>query len=162
MARGACVFTSNVNGQFQKAGFPDEKIVDVHGSIHYLQCLVPCGPHIWPAEALEPVVDEARCELLSPVPVCPYCGAVARPNILMFGDASYLSGCRVQKAKALEHWLEQARRPVVIEIGAGDDMPTVRRFGEAVGTTLIRINPEAQPVHQGRFISLRATALQAL
>lgn len=162
MAHGAFVFTSNVDGQFQKAGFPDEKIMDVHGSIHHLQCLAPCGPNIWSAESLEPVVDETRCELLSPVPACLYCGGVARPNILMFNDASYLSGRRIQKAKTLEHWLERARRPVVIEIGAGNDIPTVRRFGEAVGATLIRINPDSRPIRQGRIISLQTTGLTAL
>ena len=30
--------TSNVDGQFQKAGYPADKIYEVHGSIHYLQC----------------------------------------------------------------------------------------------------------------------------
>lgn len=35
----ARVFTSNVDGQFQKAGFP--KVAEVHGSIHHLQCTLP-------------------------------------------------------------------------------------------------------------------------
>ena len=30
------IFTSNVDGQFQKAGFSEKKIVEVHGSIHHL------------------------------------------------------------------------------------------------------------------------------
>ncbi len=36
MARGAFVFTSNVDGQFQKAGFSEERIEEHHGSIHRL------------------------------------------------------------------------------------------------------------------------------
>ena len=35
------VFTSNVDGQFQKAGFQGSQIFECHGSIHYLQC--PCN-----------------------------------------------------------------------------------------------------------------------
>jgi NAD-dependent SIR2 family protein deacetylase len=35
------VVTSNVDGQFQKAGFPEDKIFEVHGSIHFLQCEYP-------------------------------------------------------------------------------------------------------------------------
>src|SRR3990170_4287678 len=31
------VVTSNVDGQFQKAGFREEEILEVHGSIHHLQ-----------------------------------------------------------------------------------------------------------------------------
>lgn len=37
------VFTSNVDGQFQSAGFQEENIFECHGSIHFLQCLANCG-----------------------------------------------------------------------------------------------------------------------
>jgi len=37
-ALASFVFTSNVDGQFQKAGFDPERIAEVHGSIHHLQC----------------------------------------------------------------------------------------------------------------------------
>ena len=37
------VVTSNVDGQFQKAGFAEENILEVHGSIHHLQCIRPCS-----------------------------------------------------------------------------------------------------------------------
>jgi len=58
---GAFVFTSNVDGQFQKAGFDREAIVECHGSIHSLQCARPCGPGIWPADELEPDIDAQAC-----------------------------------------------------------------------------------------------------
>lgn len=32
------IFTSNVDGQFQKAGFDEDKIYECHGSIHHMQC----------------------------------------------------------------------------------------------------------------------------
>ena len=41
------VVTSNVDGQFQKAGFAGENILEVHGSIHHLQCTRPCSRAIW-------------------------------------------------------------------------------------------------------------------
>ena len=41
------IFTSNVDGQFQKAGFDENKIYEVHGSIHYLQCIKICSDEIW-------------------------------------------------------------------------------------------------------------------
>src|SRR4029079_121117 len=37
MPAGAFVFTSNVDGHFQKAGFADDHILECHGSIHHLQ-----------------------------------------------------------------------------------------------------------------------------
>jgi NAD-dependent SIR2 family protein deacetylase len=50
MKHGCWVFTSNVDGQFQKAGYPLERMVECHGSIHHLQCSRPCGSEIWDAE----------------------------------------------------------------------------------------------------------------
>src|SRR5262245_53491765 len=40
---GSFVFTSNVDGQFQRAGFAAERVLECHGSIHFLQCAQPCG-----------------------------------------------------------------------------------------------------------------------
>ncbi len=42
-AVGSFVMTSNVDGHFQKAGFAKDRIYEVHGSIHHLQCSAPCG-----------------------------------------------------------------------------------------------------------------------
>ncbi|HTP66396.1 MAG TPA: Sir2 family NAD-dependent protein deacetylase, partial [Geobacteraceae bacterium] len=83
------VVTSNVDGQFQKAGFPEERILEVHGSIHRLQCTRPCSREIW--ENVETIqVDFTSMRALR-IPVCVRCGATARPNILMFGDWSWIS-----------------------------------------------------------------------
>ena len=35
---GAFVYTSNVDGHFQKAGFSQDQVCECHGSIHHLQC----------------------------------------------------------------------------------------------------------------------------
>ena len=43
------VFTSNVDGQFQKAGFDQDAIHECHGSLHHLQCLQLCCNAIWEA-----------------------------------------------------------------------------------------------------------------
>ncbi len=52
LARGRplFVFTSNVDGQFQRAGFAGGQILEVHGSIHHLQCMRPCSEVIWAAD----------------------------------------------------------------------------------------------------------------
>src|SRR6185369_1821164 len=81
------VVTSNVDGQFQKAGFAEDRLLEVHGSIHHLQCLRPCCPAIWANEEQIPV-DMATMRA-DHIPRCPHCGGVARPNVLMFGDFSW-------------------------------------------------------------------------
>jgi NAD-dependent SIR2 family protein deacetylase len=61
--RGAFVVTTNVDGHFQRAGFPAEQIWEMHGSIHQLQCLEPCVQDLWPAWSVEPEVDTERVPL---------------------------------------------------------------------------------------------------
>jgi len=164
--QGCAVFTSSVDGQFQRAGFGDRAIDECHGSIHHLQCLAPCSDHIWPAEDLVPEVDEAQCELRRPLPLCPRCGGLARPNILMFGDGDWLDRRQAGQSLALARWLDAVRRPVVIEIGAGTDVPSVRRFSQAMlhdrQARLIRINPRDAQVTDSRDVGLPMGALDAL
>jgi NAD-dependent SIR2 family protein deacetylase len=160
---GCFVFTSNVDGQFQKAEFPDRQILECHGSIHALQCTARCGPDIWPATDVRVDVDEATIRALSPLPACPSCGAVARPNILMFDDWEWNpAGYREQQAR-YGSWLRrvQGQRVVAIELGAGLTIPTVRRECERRDGTLIRINPR-EPHTPSGGISLPLGALEAL
>jgi NAD-dependent SIR2 family protein deacetylase len=162
---GAFVFTSNVDGQFQRAGFGEDGIVEYHGSIHHLQCSLPCSPAIWPADGVDPDVDVAACRLRSPLPRCPHCGALARPNILMFNDGAWLEARAAAQLERLRAWRARVDKPVVIELGAGLAIPSVRRMSEAQGAPLIRINPRDAQLdgHPGVAISLRAgEALAAL
>ncbi|THF64285.1 SIR2 family NAD-dependent protein deacylase [Pseudothauera rhizosphaerae] len=149
LPHGAFVFTSNVDGQFQQAGFDEARIVECHGSIHHLQCLHTCGGYIWSADDLRPVIGEEDCRLVSPLPECPLCGTLARPNILMFGDWGWVDTRSYAQQQRFRRWRQEAGRPVVIEIGAGLTAPSVRHFGESQRCPLIRINPRDWPV-QGR------------
>ncbi len=168
---GYFVFTSNVDGQFQKAGFSDSKLVEIHGSIHYLQCTVPCGDDIWPAENVEVKVDLDKFQAQGKLPTCPFCGAVARPNILMFGDWNWIPW-RTEKQEAnFNAWLEKLwdnkSKLVIIELGAGTAVPTVRSMSENLAmkfkAPLIRINPREFQISRGvNGIELPMGALEAL
>ena len=159
------VFTSNVDGQFQVAGFAERDVAEVHGSIHHLQCLADCGQEIWPAGA-DVAIDEETMRALDPLPACPSCGGLARPNIQMFGDRSWdpaRSGPGLQK---LHEWIRAHRRElVVIEIGAGTAVPTVRREAELASATtgaLVRINVREPEVRHGRGVAVPAPAAATL
>ncbi len=142
---GLSVFTSNVDGQFQKAGFDPAQIYECHGSIHHLQCLTACREHVWTADKFLPDVDQDRCLLRNSPPRCPHCCALARPNVLMFSDWAWIKERSASQADRQEQWLSQVSRPVVIELGAGTAIPSVRHFSHRVihefGGRLIRINP---------------------
>lgn len=166
MLQGYAVFTSNVDGQFQKAGLDPAGIEECHGSIHHLQCLSPCCNAIWPADNLIPEVDADQCLLLSAMPTCPHCGGMARPNVMMFNDWDWLEHRQAQQAERMERWLSGVSRPVVVEIGAGTAIPSVRRFSQRViqelSGRLVRINPREFTVTSRLDVGLASGANHAL
>lgn len=105
MPKGMFVFTSNVDGQFQKAGFSNSQVHECHGSIHHLQCLDGCMGDIWPADDFHPEVDEERCLLTSDFSCCPHCGGIARPNILMFSDWEWIAHQAYRQEARIREWL---------------------------------------------------------
>lgn len=170
MKNGAHVYTSNVDGAFQKAGFDPDAVFEVHGSCHWMQCLAGCGAGLFPSESVCPgdlPVDPATARAAEPLPKCPKCGGLARPNILMFGDAGWDESRSFEQEQRLGRWLQALRgaKLVVVECGAGTAIPTVRHFCEAMADryrgTLVRINVR-EPVVTGRHAGLAMGALAAL
>jgi len=146
MLNGAFIHTSNVDGQFQKAGFSEMQIVECHGSIHHLQCLDGCMDDVWSADDFYPKIDDVACQLISPLPLCPHCGKVSRPNIYMFNDMGWINKLRITQQARLDQWLNKVERLLVIEIGAGTRISTTRDFSERQGGFLIRINPDESKI----------------
>lgn len=143
------VYTSNVDGQFQKAGFSESRIYEIHGSIHEMQCSIPCTSKVWPAKEFVPEINQKTFLLEGDLPKCIYCGQTARPNILMFGDWHWIDTTARKQSEALERWLYelevQKARILVLEFGAGKAVPSVRMFSNKMvrkyGANLIRVNP---------------------
>lgn len=165
---GTAVFTSNVDGQFQKASFSPDLIDECHGSIHYLQCLKPCCSDIWPADEFIPVVDEKLCLLLNEPPRCPHCGGLARPNIMMFGDYGWIEAREITQSQQLQAWLKTVSKPVIIEIGAGMAIPSVRFFSQQIcqkfDAFLVRINLDKQTatLHSEKGVTFHSSSISVL
>lgn len=140
------IYTSNVDGQFQKAGFDTDKIYEVHGSIYHLQCSKKCNDEIW--ENDEHIEVDIEKFSATKIPYCQKCGEVVRPNILMFGDWNWNSKRASKQEYKYNQWLKsnKQRNLLIIEIRAGTAIPTIRLQGEHLAmyyknTKLIRINP---------------------
>ncbi|MEV6767416.1 Sir2 family NAD-dependent protein deacetylase [Nocardia sp. NPDC051030] len=164
---GGRVLTSNVDGQFQRAGFPEDHITEVHGSIHHLQCTDPaCTQKIYPADDFVPRVDESTMRAEPPFPACPTCGSPARPNILMFADWNWRPERTDTQTHHLDTWLAKTTGPglVVIELGAGTAIATIRQTAESLAHpgTLIRINPRDPDLPPAAGVSLPMRAAAAL
>lgn len=163
MPLGGFVFTSNVDGQFQKAGFAEDGIEECHGSIHHLQCSDRCTRDIWSAKDIRVDVDESTLTARGDLPCCPSCGAVARPNIMMFDDGGWIGARTSEQYDRRMKFLRRAeeKKLVAIELGAGCAIPTVRMTSECYGHPLIRINPREYQAPHGA-ISIGLGALEAL
>lgn len=151
MPEGAFVFTSNVDGQFQRAGYDDDVVMECHGSIHHLQCSRGCPSQIESADAVTVEVDLSTFRARPPLPQCSNCGSVARPNVLMFGDWGWDSARTADQQRRFDEWMGEmaGRCLVIVEIGAGTAVPTVRwmceQSAQRLEAQLVRINPrEAQ------------------
>jgi NAD-dependent deacetylase len=72
----SAVVTQNIDGLHQRAG--NRNVVEVHGSIRSSTCL-DCGSSYRLDELLE-LLEDAEA------PVCPRCGAIVKPDVVMFGE----------------------------------------------------------------------------
>ena len=162
--KNAFVYTSNVDGQFQKAGFAEEHICECHGSIHWLQHLHPSneGEEIWSADQTQIDIDTEQVRAVGILPQKN--GTLVRPNILMFGDYYWLGDRTDAQYEKMQEWANKvdASKLVIIEIGAGTAIPSVRNQSsrlQRAGGTLIRINPRES---QGADIPFACGGKQAL
>jgi NAD-dependent SIR2 family protein deacetylase len=164
MKHGAFVLTSNVDGQFQKAGFAEDRVVEIHGSIHFVQCL-DCF-RVTPADPHRVEVDPETFRAREPLPRCASCKALLRPNILMFGDGWWDAARTEAQEARLAAWLEHVgdAKIVAVECGAGTAIPSVRMFSERMmrrGATLVRINVR-EPQAPAGAVELPMGAKEAL
>lgn len=165
---GYFIYTSNVDGQFQKSGFDPERIVECHGSIHHMQTLSGSDEQIYSAVGFTPQIDEEAVLLTNELPYHPASGELMRPNILMFGDYQWLDSRTESQRGNFQEWMSRLHRPVIIELGAGTALATIRRTSERLASTLtnahlIRINPtDSQVPHPDRDLAIPTGALAGL
>ncbi|CAE8608551.1 unnamed protein product [Polarella glacialis] len=160
---GSFSFTSNIDGHWQRSGWPEDKLVEIHGDVRWFQCSVPCCERVWESpeylDLEQPSFDESAgheddnsnnsntggesCQVHGALPTCPECGAVARPAVMLFGKDRALSRERLNSQLAsYNSWLENLQgrsqrehlRIVCLEIGCGVSVPTVRDELESVLT----------------------------
>src|SRR5712692_11863086 len=87
----AAVVTQNIDGLHERAG--SREVVEVHGSVSSASC-VECGERV-PLEEVVAALREA------PAPPCPECGAVLKPDVVMFGEL--LPAAAIDRAIDLAH-----------------------------------------------------------
>ncbi|MCR4419703.1 MAG: Sir2 family NAD-dependent protein deacetylase [Clostridia bacterium] len=75
-----CVITQNVDGLHQKAGVPEEKVFELHGTMRWAYCLA-CGRR-YPMEEVSAWLSRGI-----EVPECTSCGGTLKPAVVFFGES---------------------------------------------------------------------------
>jgi NAD-dependent deacetylase len=119
------VLTQNVDGLHRKAG--SKNVIEIHGGLHQLSCTA-CD--------FEQQVDDLAGRQLPPR--CPYCGAVVRPNVVLFGEA-LPADALTRLASALEEGFD-----MVFSIGTSAVFPYISEpvmWAAEAGIPTVEINP---------------------
>lgn len=153
------IVTSNIDQQFQKAGFSKERIFEFHGSIFRTQCgeRLECGT--W--ETPDVKLDSENITALPPLPVCPVCNNYCRPNIHLFDDENFASEISAEQQFRYMEWRSRIESSfnhiVALEIGAGLTIPTIRWYAERFAGDnypLIRVNPDDSQSDQSNHYAI--------
>lgn len=147
------VLTQNVDGFHKQAG--SRQVIDIHGDVHFLYCTrAGCG---WKDE----VQDYAHLDPV-PLPTCPRCSALIRPDVVLFGES-----LPVEKMLRLR---EQRRRgfDAVFSVGTTSVFPYIAApvwEAREEGALTVEVNPgttEVSGVVDHRIQAGAAAALDML
>ncbi|MFH2012763.1 MAG: NAD-dependent protein deacylase [Pseudomonadota bacterium] len=87
MGKLDCVITQNIDNLHQKAGLPDDKVIELHGTTMWVNCL-NCGKKYTREDI------QIRLEKGLKVPYCDYCGGILKPATISFGQPMPLEETR--------------------------------------------------------------------
>jgi NAD-dependent deacetylase len=141
----AAVITQNVDGLHAAAG--TRELVEVHGTVAQARCL-----------SCDAVTPREEVRGLLPVPHCPRCGAVLKPDVVMFGE--------LLPVAAMERALELvAEARLLLVIGSSLEVwPVAGLPDEAIahGAKVAIVNRDPTPYDDVAQLVVRASAGETL
>lgn len=145
------IITTNVDGQFEKAGFKKKNIFTPQGDYALFQCSSPCSNKLYDnKEMINTMVKNIVNEFYireEDIPRCPRCGNFLVPNLRI--DNSFVQESHFKIFNNFNDFIEKAKGKnfVLLELGVGYNTPAIIKypFENIVAkypsnTTLIRIN----------------------
>ncbi len=90
MGKLECVITQNVDNLHQKAGIPEEKVIELHGNMKWAKCL-SCVKRT----PMDEVIEKMRKQGVEE-PCCEECQGILKPEGIFFGES--LPETEVKKA----------------------------------------------------------------
>ena len=174
------IFTTNVDHQFQLAGFPDNKILSPQGDLSYFQCSLPCTHDIYDGyeyvkNILEHIDRNTMKARKEDIPRCPKCGRRMIPNVRCdnrFVEEPHILNYKLYN-RFLSNYLKDGKKILLLEIGVGLSTPSIIRFPfenlvkKNENVTLVRINNKLtelprEPAMNGRAFSITDDATDVI
>ena len=140
------VLTQNVDGLHREAG--STRVIDIHGDVRQLLCPA-CDHQRW-----VPSYEGLSCP-----PLCPTCGAVLRPDVVLFGEM-----LPMQKVARLRGEL-MAGFDAVLSVGTSSLFPYIAEpvfLARQRGALTVEINPAETEVSGAVELKVAARASEAL
>jgi NAD-dependent SIR2 family protein deacetylase len=126
------VITTNVDHQFQKAGFPKERLFYTQGDYGLFQCSKPCHKKTYENEqTIRRMVAEQKNGKISSelIPYCPVCGEPMSMNLR--ADDTFVEDGGWQKASGrYANFVKQNmnKRIIYLELGVGGNTPGIIKY----------------------------------
>ncbi|MGF0070180.1 SIR2 family NAD-dependent protein deacylase [Streptococcus orisratti] len=127
------VITTNVDSQFMKAGFNQQRFFEVQGNYGEFQCSVPCRQLVYDnQDQIMAMLAASGDKLEIPsqfLPACPACGAPMTRH-LRVDDSFVQDESWYQQQENYGNFLRQleGKKVVLLELGVGYNTPTIIRF----------------------------------
>jgi len=140
------VHTTNTDGYHIISGLNESLVYEVHGSMWRLQCMRGSAC----SYGIKDNRDVPLCDLdydtmvATNLPICPVCGELLRPNILMFGDWYYIEND--YQINNYNDFLREVGTPdLVFLVGSSSAVPTNDYLAsrlQSMGSFVVTINPD--------------------
>ena len=128
------LLTQNIDGLHQRAGNHPDRVIEVHGTIHFAICL-SCARRL----PMPEVLDRVRGG--EPDPACLECGGILKSDTISFGQPLV--------PEVLDRaWLAAAEADCVIAVGTSLQVYPIAAIvpqAKAAGAALIIVNAEPTP-----------------
>lgn len=147
---GYAVYTSNIDGHWKRVLPNTTPLVEFHGSVDYMQCHRNCADLTWETDDhyVKSTLVDAQTGRSNVYPSCPYCQDYARFNVFLVADGNFNDARKNEQTQKWDAFIAKLSKckcnVVVVEVGAGTGIPTIRRksaeLTRTLGAKLVRIN----------------------
>ncbi len=140
------LITQNVDGLHRLAG--SRNVVELHGNIWGMRCTRGCRP-AW---------ESRQVPLAEVPPRCPDCGALARPNVVWYGES-------LPEAELGRAWAASQRCQVMLVVGTStvvQPAASLPMLALQHGARVVEVNPNPTPITSMVQEAIREPASVAL